>query len=66
MTSETFHRRPEPLDFLGGLAGLRIPGGCDDCDAYQTVDTRHAPIYRITVHHDDTCPWYRQHQEARP
>jgi hypothetical protein len=38
---------------------IRIPGGCDDCDAYQSFDSSQAPSYRITVHHDDTCPAYR-------
>jgi hypothetical protein len=45
---------------LDRLAGLQVPGGCDDCDAYQTVDARRAPIYRVTVHHDQTCPTYRR------
>jgi hypothetical protein len=44
---------------------VRIPGGCDDCSAYQTFDRTQAPVYILRVHHDDTCPWYRQHQEAR-
>ena len=41
---------------MNPLQALRIPGGCDDCDAYQTIDARQAPIYRITVHHDDPLP----------
>ncbi len=44
---------------MNPLDTLRIPGGCDDCDAYQTIDASQAPIYRITVHHDDTCPTLR-------
>lgn len=41
------------------LVGQRIPGGCDDCTAYQTM-TQDAPgVYRLTVHHDGTCPSYR-------
>ena len=43
-------------DYLEQLTGQRIPGGCDECDAFQTVDTSHAPIYRIAVHHDEWCP----------
>jgi hypothetical protein len=64
MSGEAFYpvHRTTRLGFLTGLDGLRIPGGCDDCDAYQTVDSSGAPIYRITVHHDDTCPAYRQIQ----
>lgn len=38
------------------LAGARTPGGCDHCDAYQTVDASQAPIFRVTVHHDEWCP----------
>jgi hypothetical protein len=30
--------------FISGLDGLRIPGGCDDCAAFQTVDSSQAPI----------------------
>lgn len=37
---------------------IRIPGGCDDCLAYQTFDKSQAPIFRITVHHDETCPYF--------
>ena len=43
---------------------VRIPGGCDDCDAYQTFDRSLAPIYRLVVHHDDTCPWLAQREAA--
>jgi hypothetical protein len=49
---------------LTGFDGLHIPGGCQDCDAYQTVDSSQAPIYRITVHHDDTCPWLKAWRAA--
>ena len=37
----------------------RIPGGCQDCSAYQTLDRSAAPVFRLTVHHDDTCPSWR-------
>jgi len=47
------------------LADLQIPGGCDDCDAYQTV-TQHGQITLIEVHHDDTCPWLAAHQGKKP
>lgn len=46
------------LDELGALDGQRIPGGCDDCSAYQTIDASQAPIYRVNVHHDESCPSY--------
>ncbi len=45
-------------NYLEQLTGQRIPGGCDECDAFQTVDTSNAPIYRIAVHHDEWCPVY--------
>lgn len=45
-------------DYLEQMTGQRIPGGCDQCDAYQTVDTSNAPVYRLSVHHDEWCPTY--------
>lgn len=47
------------LRMFGPLEGGRIPGGCESCDAYQTVEPIRADIWRITTHHDDTCPWLR-------
>ena len=47
------------------IAAALIPGGCDDCDAYQTVDPSEGDVIRLTVHHDDTCPWWRIRQAAR-
>lgn len=45
---------------LDAMTGHRIPGGCDDCTAYQTVE-QHAPgLYVLAVHHDLTCPEYRR------
>lgn len=41
------------------LAGYRVPGGCDDCDAWQTLTNEGPGIYRLTVHHDSTCPAWR-------
>ena len=46
------------------IAGLRIPGGCDDCDAYQTFQ-KVGGVYLLTVHHDETCPTYRRHRRGR-
>jgi hypothetical protein len=49
------------LDQLfAAIAGRRIPGGCD-CDSYQTM-TKQYGIHVITVHHDDDCPTWLQHQ----
>ncbi len=52
--------RPEPhtISVLDNLTGRRLPGGCDDCDAYQTVTQRGDGVHVLTVHHDETCPFY--------
>ena len=50
-----------PRSALEAMTGHRIPGGCDDCDAYQTVERRPddawGGVYVLTVHHDDGCPF---------
>ncbi len=51
------------LDEFGALEGLRVPGGCDDCDAYQVLDSSRAPFFRINVHHDESCPTYQSMRE---
>lgn len=51
---------------LAALDGIRVPGGCGRCDAYQTVHA-HADgpdLHRITVHHDDSCPWWAARRSA--
>jgi hypothetical protein len=63
---EAFRRSShQPLELLEGLDSLRIPGGCPDCDAYQEFDTSQAPIYRLLVRHDETCPAYRAMKDDR-
>jgi hypothetical protein len=52
--SRTFRR--QLVDMLAPLDGRQIPGGCDTCDAYQTVRPLTAGVWNITVHHDDECP----------
>jgi hypothetical protein len=42
---------------LDNLAGRHLPGGCDDCDADQTVTQTSDGVYVLTVHHDDGCPF---------
>jgi len=32
------------------------PGGCNDCNAYQTVEQAAPGLVLLTVHHDHTCP----------
>ena len=49
---------------LAPLVGMEIPGGCDHCDAYQTVDEdRELPgVWHMRVHHDDWCPFLREYE----
>jgi hypothetical protein len=47
-----------PVDF-SPLAGREIPGGCDECDAYQTVRQVTDGIWSLTVHHDENCRFDR-------
>lgn len=42
---------------LDALVGQVVPGGCDDCNAYQTFSRPKPHIYLLTVHHDPGCPW---------
>lgn len=51
-------RRSVP-SVLDAMTGHRMPGGCDDCTAFQTLDRHDSGVYLLTVHHDDTCPSYR-------
>ncbi len=44
-----------PLDFLAALIGHEIPGGCDDCDAYQSTTRHESGSWILTVHHDEDC-----------
>ena len=49
------------ISAIAGMAGRRLPGGCDDCDAYQTLERQPndvwGGVYVLTVHHDDGCPF---------
>jgi hypothetical protein len=63
------NRRKIPtVSALQQMTGHRIPGGCADCDAYQVLsrqpDDTWGAVYVLTVHHDETCPWLAQRQEA--
>lgn len=57
-------KRANKTHSLNALAGQRIPGGCDDCDAYQTMQALDG-YTRINVHHDDTCPTLRAMEGRR-
>lgn len=37
----------------------RIPGGCDDCTAYQVLTETEPNLIVLEVRHDATCPTYR-------
>lgn len=44
--------------------GRMIPGGCDGCDAYQTITS--TPVgWRILVHHDSWCPLLAAHERRQ-
>jgi hypothetical protein len=40
--------------------GLRVPGGCLDCDAEQELVTAADGVYRIKIAHDSWRPTYRR------
>ena len=50
---------------LGPLEGARIPGGCDHCDAFQTVAPAAAGVWSLNVHHDDWCPFLAALERGR-
>ena len=67
-------------EMIAPFIGQQIPGGCDHCDAYQTVKPAgdyFADVAGIkydlegcfvcSVHHDDWCPWWthEQNRQAR-
>ena len=39
--------------------GQRVRGGCDSCDAFQTLEEVDEGVWSLTVHHDDWCPVLR-------
>lgn len=48
---------PRLAEILGPLDGAELPGGCDQCDAYQSVAVR-AGVWHVTVSHDADCPFW--------
>lgn len=44
------------LRMLGPLDGEKIPGGCEQCNAYQTAELLGPGVWNISVHHDEWCP----------
>jgi hypothetical protein len=60
--------RPQnPVSAMFAAAdGQQIPGGCGHCDAYQEIRA-HADgpdLHRITVRHDEWCPWWTARRPA--
>jgi len=48
------------LDGLfNSLTGRDLPGGCDMCSAFQTVETLSDGVWHLVIHHDDACPVLR-------
>ncbi len=43
-------------DLLSRLAGCRMPGGCDDCNAYQEMAQLAPGVWSLGVFHDTGCP----------
>jgi hypothetical protein len=43
-------------DLFSQIEEEPIPGGCEQCDAYQALVTLAPGVYSMTVHHDDWCP----------
>lgn len=50
-------RRPRADSALDPMVGRKLPGGCDDCAAYQVMSRCADGLYVLAVHHDDTCPY---------
>ncbi|MGC4174278.1 hypothetical protein [Demequina sp.] len=65
MNGSSFHQPAPATAVFEALMGQRIPGGCEDCDAYQTVEVTAPGIYSLQVHHDATCPTYMAIVAAR-
>ena len=59
--------RQESYDWLqeviGSFVGREISGGCDHCDAYQTVTPIMPGGWSVGIHHDDWCPWWAEYRK---
>jgi hypothetical protein len=61
------HESANPVhELLDSLAGIEVDGGCDDCNAYQTIERVDIGCYVNHVFQDNTCPWWIRHQAATP
>ena len=55
----------EALRELGPLEGQRTPGGCNQCEAFQTVDPIRGGVWMVSVHHDPGCPVFAEIERRR-
>jgi hypothetical protein len=57
----------DPLrELYAKLDGVDILGGCDHCDAYQTLEPVQDKIWKVTVHHDADCPRLAAYEGRTP
>jgi hypothetical protein len=59
MTTDESRRSGNPVTrYMQQFVGQQVPGGCELCDAYQTVeqDAEYEDFWMVHVHHDDWCP----------
>jgi hypothetical protein len=42
-------------DLFGQIEQEAIEGGCEECEAYQTLVEVSPLVYSVIVHHDDWC-----------
>lgn len=47
------------------LDGAVIPGGCDTCNAVQTIRQDQPGLWSIGIAHDDWCPTWQRIQAQR-
>jgi hypothetical protein len=46
-------------DIFGEFHDRAVPGGCDSCNAFQTVETVRPGVHIIHINHDAWCVAYR-------
>jgi hypothetical protein len=61
-----FGKGQSVIQMLASMDGAEIPGGCETCEAYQTMSVDGYGIGHITVHHDDDCPLWQRIQAKDP
>lgn len=66
MSGRLSSAQAQVLRELGPLEGQRIAGGCEQCDAFQTVEAVEAGVWTLTVHHDPDCPFLAKREGRRP